>query len=228
MPEENAVALKLPAFWTSQPAVWFIQAEAQFTLRNITADDTKYAYLVAALDQTTATRLLDILSNPPDNDKYKALKKRLTSTYGLSRRDRAAALLHVGDLGDRKPSELMDEMLSLLGDHTPCLLFEQLFLERMPTEIRLQLANDTSFNDLRAAAAKADELWQARKTGRTTAIQEIHHMERKKGSTSKLKNSQAPQVTNTSYCFYHSKFGDNAHKCHPPCTYPGNATADRV
>ena len=60
MPEENAVALKLPAFWTSQPDVWFIQAEAQFTLRNITADDTKYAYLVASLDQTTATRLLDL------------------------------------------------------------------------------------------------------------------------------------------------------------------------
>ena len=38
MANENAVALKLPPFWISQPRVWFQQAEAQFALRNITAD----------------------------------------------------------------------------------------------------------------------------------------------------------------------------------------------
>ena len=56
MPEDtaNAVALKLPSFWTSQPAVWFIQAEAQFTLRNITADETKYAYCSLRLGPQTS------------------------------------------------------------------------------------------------------------------------------------------------------------------------------
>ena len=48
--QQNAVSLKLPAFWTSQPKVWFQQSEAQFAWRNITADDTKYYYVVAALD----------------------------------------------------------------------------------------------------------------------------------------------------------------------------------
>ena len=61
MANENAVALKLPPFWISQPRVWFQQAEAQFALRNITADDTKYFYVVAALDQETASRLIDFL-----------------------------------------------------------------------------------------------------------------------------------------------------------------------
>lgn len=46
----------------------------------------------------------------------------------------------MGDLGDRPPSALMDEMLALLDGHTPCMLFEQLFLNRMPDPIRLQLA----------------------------------------------------------------------------------------
>ena len=59
MSEEHAVSLKLPTFWSSQPEVWFAQAEAQFNLRIITADDTKYYYVLAALDQPTATRLLD-------------------------------------------------------------------------------------------------------------------------------------------------------------------------
>ena len=66
--EEHAVALKLPIFWTAQPDVWF--AQAQFNLRGITADDTKYYYVVAALDQDTATRVLDLISQPPDDNKY--------------------------------------------------------------------------------------------------------------------------------------------------------------
>ena len=62
----ETVSLKLPTFWTSQPEVWFTQAEAQFRLRKITADETKYFYVVAALDQPTATRLLDLISRPPE------------------------------------------------------------------------------------------------------------------------------------------------------------------
>ena len=73
MAEQNAVALKLPTFWTSQPEVWLAQAEAQFALRGITADQTKYYYIIAALDQPTTTRLLDLISSPPEDDKYGAL-----------------------------------------------------------------------------------------------------------------------------------------------------------
>ena len=133
MAVEHAVSLKLPTFWISQPEVWFAQAEAQFSLRGITADDTKYFYVLAALDQT-ATRLLDLISGSPVDGKYKKLKDRLIGTFGLSERERASRLLHFRPLGDSKPSTLMDEMLGLLGNHSPCLLFEQLFLERLPED----------------------------------------------------------------------------------------------
>lgn len=119
MAEEHAVSLKLPTFWTSQPQVWFAQAEAQFNLRNITVDETKYYYVLSALDQATAARLLDLINQPPDRNKYDALKKRLVDTFGLDKRERASRLLHVRPLGDSKPSTLMDEMLALLGDHPP-------------------------------------------------------------------------------------------------------------
>ena len=58
----DAVALKLPTFWAQQPDVWFHQAH--FYIRKITKDETKYYYVVAALDQTTAGRLQDTLSKP--------------------------------------------------------------------------------------------------------------------------------------------------------------------
>jgi hypothetical protein len=158
---EATVTIKLPSFWASQPQAWFIQAEAQFLLRNITQDNTKYAYVVAALDQHTAERLLDVLENPPAEEKYAALKKRLLGTYGLSRQQRASRLLSISGLGDRRPSELMDEMLALLGDHRPCLLFEEIFRQQMPADIRMTLVS-ADFADPRAVAQAADELWASR------------------------------------------------------------------
>ena len=109
--------------------VWFTQAEAQFHLCGVTGDGTKYYHTVAALDQERATRLLDLITDSPTENKYAALKTRLTEMFGLSKRKRAARLLHFRPLGNTKLSMLMDEMLALLGDHPPCFLFEQLFLE---------------------------------------------------------------------------------------------------
>ncbi|KFD47308.1 hypothetical protein M513_11818 [Trichuris suis] len=62
---ENAVSLKLPTFCTSQSQVWFEQVEAQFNLRQISADTTKYYYVVSALDHDTACRVIDFLRHPP-------------------------------------------------------------------------------------------------------------------------------------------------------------------
>ena len=214
MTQENAVSLKLPTFWTSQPEVWFAQAEAQFALRGITADETKYYYVIAALDQPTATRLLDLISSPPTNDKYRALKTRLTDTFGLSKQERASRLLHFRPLGDSKPSTLMDEMLALLGDHPPCLLFNQLFLERLPADIRIQLV-DSKIEDLRALAKRADALWECR-----DASMESNAVHRPPPTDGK-------QLGKT-FCFYHRKFGNAAKQCRPPCSWTsGNGRAGR-
>ena len=85
MSDKKAVSLKLPTFWTSQPEVWFAQAEAQFNHRGISASDSKYFYILAALDQETATPLLDFISHPPADYKYKEFKDQPIATFGLSR-----------------------------------------------------------------------------------------------------------------------------------------------
>ena len=55
----------------------------------------------------------------------------------------------------------MDEMLALLGDHPPCLLFERLCLERLPEDIRIQLV-DAKIEDHRQLAKQAGHLWSSR------------------------------------------------------------------
>ena len=214
MAEVSAIAIKLPTFWTSQPGIWFTQAEAQFHLRKITDDTTKYYYVVSALDQATASRMFDVLSKPPADNKYSNLKEKLLATNGLSRRDRASRLLHLQGLGDQKPSELMDYMLSLLDGHKPCLLAEQIFLEQLPEDLRVLLAVD-DFTDPRALALRADTLWLAKQQSASDPVHQVKVV-RKDSNTSQQ-----------NYCYYHTRFGQKARKCHSPCKYPGNAQAGR-
>ncbi|XP_055496208.1 uncharacterized protein LOC129700058 [Leucoraja erinacea] len=119
----DAVSVKLPTFWTAGPRVWFQQAEAQFQLRGITADGTRYYCLVGALDQVMAREVTQFLADPPATDKYLGLKELLLQIYGLSRMERAARLLHMEGLGDRRPSRqtpcLMHLPASAAGLHPP-------------------------------------------------------------------------------------------------------------
>ena len=114
-----------------------------------------------------------MISTPPTQNKYITLKTQLTNTFGLSKRERATRLLHFQQLGDSKPSILMDEILALLRNPTPCLLFNQLFLERLPEDIRIQLVNDLKLTDYRVLAKRADSLWVCRDTG-LDIIDDIH------------------------------------------------------
>ena len=75
MANKNAVALELPPFQIFQPRRWFQQAEENIVLRNIIVGATKYFYVVAALDQETASLLIDFLENSPEEDRYGSIKK---------------------------------------------------------------------------------------------------------------------------------------------------------
>ncbi|XP_059096799.1 uncharacterized protein LOC131891290 [Tigriopus californicus] len=189
----QAVSLKLPQFWSQQPRVWFTQTEAQFGLRGITSDDTKFNHVVAALDQDTALRVLDLLENPPDGGRYTALKTRLLDTFTLSEYERAGRLLRMPELGDDKPSLLMDKM--------------RVFLDRMPDDLRATLVH-SGVSDMRELARSADQLWQTRSL--TTASV-------RKGPGKKLLGKPA----NSNLCYYHHLYGKKAHKCQPPCKFVG-------
>ena len=226
--DTHAVGLKLPVFWVDHPRVWLLQAEAQFAVRNVTADNTKYHYVVAALDQAPALRVIDVLEDPPQHDKYENLKRRLTDIFGLSRRQRADQLLDIGlhSLGDRRPSQLMDEMLALLGSHKPCMLFESIFLRCMPEDIRLQLAM-SSFDDLRALAKTADEFWQAKEQ---SAVVFASNTRTERSATRKpvtTTSSGESPARDRNVCYYHQRFGDAARKCVQPCAFAGNDRAGR-
>ncbi len=206
--------LKLPQFWPDQAEVWFAQAEAQFQVKQITRDDSKFHYVVAALDQHTAGRLLDLLREPPLSNKFQAIKSRLLGTFTLSDYERAGALLELPELGDDKPTVLMDKMLSLLPlSHQPCFLFRRIFLNHLPEDIRAVLVH-SKIEDSRELAKAADQLLETRKNSICALRRPAYNMD------GQMRKSKENIRRNPSYCFYHDRFGNKAHKCIHPCAYP--------
>ena len=121
----NATAVKLPAFWSGNPQVWFTQAESVFSTRNpqITAQQTKFNYVIQALDNATADRVQNVILNPPDNP-YDALKQALVRAFSKTQPEKDQELLNLNGLGDKKPSELLQHMRNLNVD--PKTLFKAL------------------------------------------------------------------------------------------------------
>ena len=130
-------------------------------------------------------------------------------------------------LGDRKPSELMDEMLALADGHSLCFLFEQLFLKQLPEDVRMQLASE-DFSDPRRVALLADSIWLTRdQVSVAASTRDMVDAPRR----ALPRSSRAPrqrfnkQEGSSTVCFYHAKFGDRAIKCRAPCKHLGNTLA---
>lgn len=65
-----SVGVKLPQFWHSDPELWFKQVEAQFELSRITIEQTKYNYILSALDSSTLSIVSDILKKKTQHIKH--------------------------------------------------------------------------------------------------------------------------------------------------------------
>ncbi|XP_058840323.1 uncharacterized protein LOC131695809 [Topomyia yanbarensis] len=132
-----AVCVKLPEFWKTDPEMWFAQAEAQFVLANVVKDDTKFYHIVAKVDQSVICHITDLVSNPPQQQKYQALKERLIARFALYSEARLERLLNASDLGDMRPTHLLAKMQETsAGLNVNENLLKMLFLQRMPAHIR--------------------------------------------------------------------------------------------
>lgn len=207
MPEENAVSVKLPQFWPDTPEFWFAQTEAQFNLRGIKDETTKYNYVLSAIDQSIAKRVMDFIKSPPATGKYEAFKKRLLTTFSLSDSERASKIINLPELGEEKPSVLMDSMLALLGNHEPCFLFRELFLQKIPEELRNHLVT-MRISDCRQLAAAADDLHQTQPSSSFNAIRKFQRP-----------TNQKEKEDKKGFCFFHARFGARSYRCQQPCTY---------
>lgn len=140
VPHVAHVSVKLPPFWKTSPALWFLRLESQFALANITSDLTKFNNVISCLDSDVLNSVSDILMKPPTTGKYDALKQRLISIHSESETSKIRTLLQGLELGDQRPSQLLTRMRALAGDTVGEALLRSLWLARLPYSTQSVLA----------------------------------------------------------------------------------------
>ena len=156
-----SITLKLPPFWPSDPELWFAQVEAQFSCRRITAQKSKFDHVVACLTPQFAAEVRDLLLKPPAESPYDQLKEQLTKRTTASEQRKLQLLFTGEELGDRKPTQLLRRMQQLLGDRpglTDTSFLQELFLQRLPSNVRMVLASTPDTTPLEKLAEMADKV----------------------------------------------------------------------
>jgi len=172
----NALIVKLPTFWANNPRTWFIQAEAQFSLGKITADVSKYNYVVATLPQDIAETVADILENPPDADLYRNLKETLIDRHSLSLESRIKRLTSDEEIGDKKPSDFYRTLKRIAGDSGTVggELLKKLWISKLPQAVGVALIPQKD-DDVTKLTKLADQVWEAIKTANISAVSASSH-----------------------------------------------------
>ncbi|BHF74013.1 hypothetical protein SprV_0401709700 [Sparganum proliferum] len=96
----------LPSVWLDDITLGLRTVESRFALRQITRENTKFHYVVAAFPMDIATNLREIIDCPATEAPYTALKEALISRISLSTQKRLQRLISEKDFGDRKPTQL--------------------------------------------------------------------------------------------------------------------------
>jgi hypothetical protein len=112
------------------------------------------------LPKESLPTVLDLITEPPEDDPYQQLKDRLCQSHQLTEFQRVEKLHQLDSLGGRKPSELLHEMAELCPtghEDSPFFLF--LFMQRLPKELRIVLSEVYDHEDVQAMAIKANKLW---------------------------------------------------------------------
>jgi hypothetical protein len=155
---EAGAKVKLPEFWPHAPGIWFARAELRFETSGVVADRQMFAYVVDALPYESLCLVADLVETPPMFDAYNILKERLLMSHQLTPVQKAAKLMALPDLGTRRPSQLLADLLQLCppGEQNTA-FFRASFLQRLPASIQVHLAHTDTLGS-KELAQRADQL----------------------------------------------------------------------
>ena len=156
------VSIKLPQFWISCPETWYIQTELTFAFKGVVDDTAKYQLVVISLSEDILAKLIDVIHNPPLENKYDYIKRIILERFSINEDLRFEKLLNDSDIGDRKPSEFFHDLNKLALNNSLInndLLIKLLIRKLPPTiQIHLRTSNLTSLNEKLTLADKIYEI----------------------------------------------------------------------
>jgi hypothetical protein len=249
----SRVAVRLPPFWAEQPAVWFAQAEARFSLAGISSEKTKFFHVISHLDHQCAAQMKDIITSPPEQSPYTTLKSELLRRLTTAREHRIPQLITLEEMGDRTLSQFLRDLWNLVPD-VPDDFLRNIWSSRLPGNIQAMRAfqPETSLDAADSCEDIASEvapqpalasvgpppdsatLWQKiedlnRQVAALTAERDrLRFNSRNSRPTSRNRRpgsrSRTGEEAASSLCWYHRLFGDRAQNCTQPCAYRQQGT----
>lgn len=237
------VGVKPPQFFKDEPDLYFIQMEAQFRNARITAENTKYDHTVASLDPQYLQLVSDIIRNPPTENPYTELKQRIIKEFTDSDQRKLRRLIKEIELGDDKPSQLLQKMKKLAGNSISDDAIKSLWIERLPESVRAVIS--IVDGDSTQWAKQADKMMEISSFSNIASVgstlqeeiaalrQQIHelknqnqHQNRNRSTSRNNRNryrnrSRSRNNEEYDFCWYHYRFKDNAKKCVQPCKFNG-------
>ena len=157
--------INLTPFWTKDTRSWFTLTESTFNRYGVHDSRLMFDLVLPALPDEALEQVRAILHSVSETpDPYNTLKERLVEIYTPSDLDMGFRLLHSPELGDRRPSAMMEAMLAMLppGEQEG-ILFRCIFISRLPSDIAdLVTAKAKKKLTARQLASYADDLWLAR------------------------------------------------------------------
>ncbi|XP_047027191.1 uncharacterized protein LOC124635355 [Helicoverpa zea] len=152
--------MRCPPFCPEEPAVWFAQIEGQFVLGRISSDTTKFYTVVTQLETKYAMQVKDIITKPPETNKYEKLKTELINRLSASQEKRIQQLLIHEELGDRRPSQFLRHLQNLAGPAGASDFVKSLWTNRLPQNIQTVIASQIADLPVEKLAEIADRVYE--------------------------------------------------------------------
>ena len=227
----------LPPFKPKRPAAWFAQCEDLFRMRGVADQRDMFALCYNMLGDEQQEQVDDIAEQRPRPvDAFYRLRDCLVASHSLDLGQRVEQLFALPALGGQRPSALLAQMRQLCPQGEEAgFIFRQLFLQRLPSQVRLQLAEDRH-SPVQALAARADTLMAHHSYGSVAAVSSQAHTEqdplvaaphdsKKPNGKDRFKRKQGKAAGGQQHpwellgiCKRHYEFGKECYKCADPAT----------
>lgn len=156
-------AKHIPPFWPTKPELWFLRVEGIMEMCHVTDDVEKFNIVVSFLDFDTLDGVDDLVSTPPTQDKYKALKEAIIKLTAKTTEKKIQEVMSGMTLGDSKPSQLWRRMKQHAGTHIDEAALKVRWLDLLPSTVSMMLELVDSA-DMAKVADTADKLLEASRT----------------------------------------------------------------
>ncbi|BHF66494.1 hypothetical protein SprV_0200951100 [Sparganum proliferum] len=204
---------------------------------------SKIPQTLEVLPASVISQVQSLLANSPADAPYSALKAEILRLNSVSDRQRYHQLIKEESLGDRKPSDLLRRMRSLLGDmQVDDKFVKEMFLERLPADVQTILASGSQDLTVSQLAEMADRMievqrFQSPSVAQISSSSSVNdhlvkqvsamtdEMASLKMQLARLTSSRScnrrrsrsrPRTADT--CWYHTNFGVKTRRCSSPCS----------